>query len=208
MSFDYPSYFVKPNIQTNIQTNRQTNSLLVPVNMSIEIPMNSIYTLHNYFNPNNIYLHNIECSIMQKPEYDYVVFIILTKDSNNNIYGLLPITNSNYVNLSTNKVNIGDNPEYVMNKLIKTYGIEPHNFSIYEKFTQLKHVEEHNNKSYKINVLYSPNISHTKLNSNYQIINNNNRIEYVDLNRNYKYCSDFTTNNILHALKTMIYKLI
>lgn len=199
MSFDYPSYFVKPKIQTNIQN----KDLFVPTNIAIQ-------TLHNYFNPNNIYVNNIGFSIMQKPEYDYAVFIILTTDSNNNLFALLPISISNYINLSTNKINIGDEPEYVMSKLIKLYGIEPHNFSCYGKFTQLKHVEKHNDKTYKINVLYAPNISHTKLNSNYQILNNNNndRIEYVDLNRNYKYYSDFTTNNILHALKTMIYSLV
>ena len=48
-----------------------------------------------------------------------------------------------------------------------------------------------------------------QLNNNYQHINNNkHNIYHVDLNRNYKYCSDLTTNNILYALKCMMYKII
>ncbi len=197
MSFDYPSYFVKPKIQTS-----QANSLQVPVNVPLHI-------IHNSFNPINLYVNNIGLSIMQKPEYDYVVFIILTRDSSNNFCGLLPITISNYINLFAQKININDNPDYVLNNLIRSYGIDPNYINSYGKYTKIKHVEKHIDKSYKIGVLYAPNISQITLNESYQNINNNgHHIEYVDLNRNYKYCNDFTTNNILFALKCMIREMI
>ena len=204
MSFDYPSYFVKPKIQTNTHNNH----VLIPMQMAFQIPVNSV-TTYNHFPQINISPNNIGFSIMQKPEYDYVVFIILTKDLNNNFCGLLPITMSNYINLFAIKINIGDDPEYVMNKLINSYGLDPHNIGSYGKYTKLKHVEKHNDLTYKIGVLYVPNISQSKLNTNYQILNNNNHhIEYVDLNKNYKYCTNFTTNNILYALKCTVKSLI
>ena len=191
MSFDYPTYFVKPQIQTG----SYGNHVLLVNQFPIEII-------------SNVPITNIAFHIMDKQEYDYSVFMIITKNSSGEYNFLLPVRN-NYIDLCAKKINPGANPDYIIDQQMHAFGINPdivHNFG---KFTKLKHVEKHNGKTYKIGLLYIPSISHFQVNQHYQSIYGSSFcIDYVDINRNYKYSTDFTTNNIMYALKCMIYNLV
>ncbi len=191
MSFDYPSYFVKPKIQ---QVSYGNPTLFVN-QFPIEI-------MHN------VPIMNIGIQVIQKQEYDYSVFIILTKTSNGEYKFLLPIRN-NYIELCEQIINHGANPDYIIDQQMHAYGINPNMIHNIGKFTKLKHIEKHNGKTYKIGVLYIPSTSQFQLNHHFQnTYGSSFSIEYVDINRNYKYANNFTTNNILHALKCMIYNIV
>jgi hypothetical protein len=191
MSFDYPTYFVKPQIQTSSYTS--------PGLFVNNFPIGIIH---------NVPIMNIGFQIVQQQEYDYSVFIIITKNSLGEYNFLVPIKN-NYIELCQKKLNPGENPDYMIEQQMYSHGINPNMVHNFGKFTKVKHVEKHNGKTYKIGVLYIPSISHFQLNQHFQnTYGTSLSIEYVDINRNYKYANDFTTNNIMYALKCMIFNLV
>ena len=193
MSFNYPTYFVKPQIQTSYGSSGSF------VN---NFPIGII---------NNVPIMNIGFQIIQQQEYDYSDFVIITKNSVGEYNFLLPIKN-NYINLCQQKINAGANPDYIIEQQMHSFGINRHCVDNFGKFTKLKHVEKHNGITYKIGVLYIPSvssISHSQLNQHFKnTYGSSFSVEYVDINRNYKYTNDFTTNNIMYALKCMIYNLV
>lgn len=190
------SYFVKP------QVTQVTMTPYGPVPIGV-VP-SGIFPA-GVLIPNGMVVQHSYSPVFQvQKEYDFAIFLILTKNHLGQFQLLMPSDRCGNISLYEQKIYNSDNPDVVMEKMMNNYGINSHNVHHLGKFTQMKHHEKTSGLTYKIGVLYIPSCSPYAFNSVFQSINGNFQfIDSIDLDVSYRKTT-LLVANVVYAIKNMI----
>lgn len=146
--------------------------------------------------------------VLVQKEYDYSVFLIMTKNHMGQYQLLIPCDNFGNLSLYEQKIYNSDNPDIVMEKIMNFYGLSSSNINHIGKFTKMKHFEKTTGLTYKIGILYMECCSISNFNNRFQSINGNS-YQIIPVNFDYfHHKMSLLVSNVIYAIKNMIYQLI
>lgn len=141
----------------------------------------------------------------QKEDYDRISLIILTRDSSGNLQILLPTTGTDTF---LAEKNVDTNPDFLINRMRMEYGL-----SHQGKLSKMKFTYHRTNITYKIGILYIPNVSCRIINSNitYRLnrfnLQNGGSSNIYSSNGIMVYCPEII-RNLTETIKNLSYQFI